>query len=75
MAKNPLLLITLILLSIWLTFVMNGIVSMRQQETSNRLHAMILGCKYLGPLSQPSDILVFDCKNKMELHRSIPWQK
>lgn len=54
--------------------IINGIEPMKQQESNNRLHALILGCSYIGKSKDVDSILYFDCQNRIELHKEIEWK-
>ena len=57
--------------TIWL--IVRGIAPMVVQENNNKMHAMLLGCTYVGPLYDHTSILVFKCNNRIELHTEIKW--
>jgi hypothetical protein len=50
-----------------------GIDRMVAQENNNKFHAMLLECKYMGRMEKMEQVLVFDCADKIELHREIDW--
>jgi hypothetical protein len=43
------------------------------KEGNNRFHAMLLNCRYMGPMEKMEQVLIFDCQNKIELHKEINW--
>ena len=53
--------------------IIGGIRSMVAQENSNRMHAMLLGCKHISKMEKVEDVLVFDCRGRIELHKQILW--
>jgi hypothetical protein len=46
---------------------------MSHEENNNRMHAMLLGCQYLGKAKDYLPILYFDCNGSIELHKQIEW--
>jgi hypothetical protein len=50
-----------------------GIDSMVVKENNNKFHAMLLECKYMGRMEKMDEVLIFDCQNKIELHKEINW--
>jgi hypothetical protein len=46
---------------------------MVSKENNNRFHAMLLGCKYMGRMEKMDEVLIFDCADKIELHKEIDW--
>jgi hypothetical protein len=50
-----------------------GIDRMVVKERNNKFHAMLLGCTYMGPMEKMEQVLIFDCQNKIELHKEINW--
>jgi hypothetical protein len=50
-----------------------GIDRMVVKEGNNRFHAMLLGCEYMGRMEKLDEVLIFDCQNKIELHKEINW--
>jgi hypothetical protein len=52
-----------------------GIDRMVVKENNNRFHAMLLECKYMGPMEKMEQVLVFDCAGRIELHKEIEWNK
>jgi len=53
--------------------IVHGIDLMVSKENNNRFHAMMLGCKYMGRMEKMDEVLVFDCADKIELHKEIDW--
>jgi hypothetical protein len=53
--------------------IVHGINLMVSKENNNRFHAMLLGCKYMGPMEKMEQVLVFDCAGQIELHKEIEW--
>jgi hypothetical protein len=50
-----------------------GIDRMVVKENNNKFHAMLLGCKYMGPMEKMDEVLIFDCADKIELHKEVDW--
>jgi hypothetical protein len=50
-----------------------GIDRMVVEENNNKFHAMLLGCTYMGPMEKMDEVLIFDCADKIELHKEINW--
>jgi hypothetical protein len=50
-----------------------GIDRMVVKENNNKFHAMLLNCTYMGPMEKMDSVLIFDCQNKIELHKEINW--
>jgi hypothetical protein len=50
-----------------------GIDRMVVKEGNNKFHAMLLGCKYMGKMEKMEEVLIFDCAEKIELHKEINW--
>jgi hypothetical protein len=48
-----------------------GIRPMVAQENSNKFHAMILDCTYKGKMEKMEDVLIFDCNDRIELHKEV----
>jgi hypothetical protein len=48
-----------------------GIGLMVSKENNNKFHAMLLGCKYMGRMEKMDNVLIFDCADKIELHKEI----
>lgn len=61
----------LLLFFFWI--IVNGIDQMVLREKNNKFHAMLLGCKYLGPVPDLENVLYFDCENNIELHKEYDW--
>jgi hypothetical protein len=55
--------------------IIGGIEPMVSRENNNKFHAVLLGCKYLGKMEKMEEVLIFDCANKIELHKEINWNK
>jgi hypothetical protein len=67
--------ITPIALSIFaMVFIVGGIDTMISRENNNKFHAMLLQCKYMGKMEKMDKVLIFDCADKIELHKEINWQ-
>ena len=50
-----------------------GIDRMVVEENNNKFHAMLLECKYMGRMEKMDEVLIFDCADKIELHKEINW--
>jgi hypothetical protein len=46
---------------------------MVSKENNNKFHAMLLGCTYMGQMEKMDTVLIFDCADKIELHKEINW--
>jgi hypothetical protein len=55
--------------------IVQGIDLMVAQERNNRFHAMLLNCTYIGPMEKMEQVLIFDCADRIELHKEIQWNK
>jgi hypothetical protein len=55
--------------------IIGGIEPMVSKENNNKFHAMLLGCKYMGRMEKMEEVLIFDCADKIELHKEINWNK
>jgi hypothetical protein len=55
--------------------IIGGIEPMVSRENNNKFHAVLLGCKYMGRMEKMEEVLIFDCANKIELHKEINWNK
>jgi len=55
--------------------IIGGIEPMVSKENNNKFHAVLLGCKYMGRMEKMEEVLIFDCANKIELHKEINWNK
>jgi hypothetical protein len=55
--------------------IIGGIEPMVSKENNNKFHAVLLGCKYMGKMEKIEEVLIFDCANKIELHKEINWNK
>jgi hypothetical protein len=55
--------------------IIGGIEPMVSRENNNKFHAMLLGCKYMGQMEKMEKVLIFDCRDKIELHKEINWNK
>jgi hypothetical protein len=53
--------------------IIGGIEPMVSRENNNKFHAMLLGCKYMGKMEKMDEVLLFDCADKIELHKEIDW--
>jgi hypothetical protein len=53
--------------------IVSGIEPMVSRENNNKFHAMILNCKYIGKIEKMDEVLVFDCADRIELHKEIKW--
>jgi hypothetical protein len=59
----------------WLWVIVQGIEPMVSRENNNKFHAVLLGCKYMGKMEKIEEVLIFDCADKIELHKEINWNK
>ena len=55
--------------------IIGGIEPMVSRENNNKFHAVLLGCKYMGRMEKMDKVLIFDCRDKIELHKEINWNK
>jgi len=55
--------------------IIGGIEPMVSKENNNKFHAVLLGCKYMGRMEKIEEVLIFDCADKIELHKEINWNK
>jgi len=55
--------------------IIGGIEPMVSRENNNKFHAVLLGCKYMGKMEKIEEVLIFDCRDKIELHKEINWNK
>jgi hypothetical protein len=55
--------------------IIGGIEPMVSKENNNKFHAVLLGCKYMGRMEKMDKVLIFDCRDKIELHKEINWNK
>jgi hypothetical protein len=55
--------------------IIGGIEPMVSRENNNKFHAVLLGCKYMGKMEKIEEVLIFDCSDKIELHKEINWNK
>ena len=53
--------------------IVEGIKPMAQQENNNRVHALLLGCTYIGKSKEFETVLFFECDDRIELHKEIKW--
>jgi hypothetical protein len=53
--------------------IVQGIDRMDVKESNNKFHAMLLECKYMGRMEKMEEVLIFDCADKIELHKEINW--
>jgi hypothetical protein len=56
-----------------ITGIVLAIEPMVAKEHNNKFHAMLLGCTYMGRMEKMERVLVFDCQNRIELHKEIDW--
>ena len=73
MSKAAVILIPAALLAAAIWGIVHGIDLMVSKENNNRFHAMLLGCKYMGRMEKMDEVLIFDCADKIELHKEIDW--
>jgi hypothetical protein len=57
----------------WLWIIVLSIEPMVSRENNNKFHAVLLGCKYMGKMEKMEEVLIFDCADKIELHKEIDW--
>jgi hypothetical protein len=55
--------------------IVHGIGLMVSKENNNKFHAMLLGCTYMGRMEKMDEVLIFDCADKIELHKEINWKQ
>jgi hypothetical protein len=67
------ILVPVALFAAWLWVIVQSIEPMVSRENNNKFHAMLLGCKYIGKMEKIEEVLIFDCANKIELHKEINW--
>jgi hypothetical protein len=53
--------------------IVEGIKPLAAQENNNRVHALLLGCTYMGKPKDFENVLYFDCAGRIELHKEIMW--
>jgi hypothetical protein len=53
--------------------IVRGIEPMVARESNNRVHALLLGCTYMGKSKDFETVLYFDCDGRIELHKEIEW--
>lgn len=58
----------------WWWMIIGMINDMSQQQASDRLHAMIVGCQYKDDLAGTSDVIVFICDGEVKLHQRVNWK-
>jgi hypothetical protein len=73
MTKAAAMLIPAALFAAAIWAIVHGIDLMVSQENNNRFHAMLLECKYMGRMEKMDEVLIFDCADKIELHKEINW--
>lgn len=74
MKRAALVLIPAALFVGWWWMIIGMIEDMSQQKTSDRLHAMILGCEYRADLPGEENIMIFVCNGNVELHQRVNWK-
>jgi hypothetical protein len=65
--------IPIALFSLWLWIIVASIEPMVSRDNNNRVHALLLGCQFLGKSETINRVLYFDCNGKIELHKEIDW--
>jgi hypothetical protein len=75
MSKAAAILIPAALFAAAITSIVLAIQPMVAKERNNKFHAVLLGCKYMGKMEKIEDVLIFDCADKIELHKEINWNK
>jgi hypothetical protein len=73
MSKAAAILIPAALFAAAIWGIVHGIDLMVVKENNNKFHAMILGCTYIGRMEKIEQVLVFDCQDKIELHKEVNW--
>lgn len=73
MKRAVAILIPAALFAAWILVIVQGVDSMAAQERSNRFHAMLVNCTYMGKSKDLDAVLYFDCEGRIELHREIEW--
>ena len=73
MSKAAVILIPAALFAAAIWAIVQGIEPMVSRENNNKFHAMLLGCKYMGKMEKMDEVLLFDCADKIELHKEIDW--
>jgi hypothetical protein len=73
MSKAAAMLIPAALLAAAIWGIIHGIDLMVSKENNNKFHAMLLECKYMGRMEKMDEVLIFDCADKIELHKEINW--
>jgi branched-subunit amino acid transport protein len=61
------------LFAVWIWVIVASIGPMVSKANNNRVHALLLGCQLLGNSKDVEQILYFDCRGKIELHKEIDW--
>jgi hypothetical protein len=73
MSKAAAILIPAALFAAAIWGIIHGIDLMVSKENNNKFHAMLLECKYMGRMEKMDEVLIFDCADKIELHKEIMW--
>jgi hypothetical protein len=73
MSKAAAMLIPAALFAAAIWGIVLGLDRMVVKENNNKFHAMLLECKYMGPMEKMEQVLVFDCAGRIELHKEIEW--
>ena len=73
MSKAAAILIPAALFAAAIWGIVHGIDLMVVKERNNKFHAMLLGCKYMAKMEKMDEVLIFDCADKIELHKEINW--
>jgi hypothetical protein len=74
MKKAAMILIPVAFFVGWWWMIIGMIHDMSQQQASDRLHAMILGCNHRGELPGELDVMIFECRGNIELHQRVKWK-
>jgi hypothetical protein len=73
MSKAAVMLVPAALFAAAIWGIVYGIGLMVSKENNNKFHAMLLECKYMGRMEKMDNVLIFDCADKIELHKEINW--
>ena len=73
MSKAAVMLVPAALFAAAIWAITLGIDRMVVKENNNKFHAMLLECEYMGRMEKMDNILIFDCADKIELHKEINW--
>jgi hypothetical protein len=73
MSKAAVILIPAALFAAAIWGIVHGIEPMVAKERNNKFHAMLLGCTYMAQMEKMDKVLIFDCADKIELHKEIDW--